>query len=125
MNGASVCGTAASRSSFFFFATPAPSQFLASLSPFHPPPSSRLSEQWSATLSNQYRPPVSTGDSITVGLNISEKWRNDKNKMSGFYLQSRPTKSAPRTFTSQPTSNEPCKPTCIASAASPAATTAA
>lgn len=79
--------------------TPAPSHFLLSLSPFHFSPllSHRLlplSKQWSVTLSIQYSSPhrraISAAclhrDSITFLLNVSYKWRNDKNKMCGLYL---------------------------------------
>ncbi len=81
--------------------TPAPSHFLLSLSPFHSPaltashlPLLPLPKQWSMTLSIQCSPPhrrvisaVSLHrDSITFLLNVSHKWRIDKNKMRGVYL---------------------------------------
>lgn len=81
--------------------TPVPAHFHPSLSPFHSstssyprPPPLPLSKQWSVTLSIQYNSPhrraISAaglrGDSITFLLNVSDKWRNDKNKMCGIYL---------------------------------------
>lgn len=102
-----VYGTAAAAFFFFFFDcylqsnTPAPSHFLLSLSPFlSPTPTALLiallplSKQRSVTLSIQYNSPhrraISAAclhrDSITFLLNVSYKWRNDKNKMRGVYL---------------------------------------
>ena len=75
--------------------TPVPAHFHPSLSPFHSLTSSlSLSKQWSVTLSIQYNSPHRRatsaaglrGDSITFLLNVSDKWRNDKNKMCGIYL---------------------------------------